>query len=400
MRILAVDDDAFALRLISHQLSTLGYGDVTATADAREALRSLAEEGPPYDVVLLDLQMPDIDGVEFVRHLADMGYTGNLGFVSAEDQRMLGTVQRIAEAHRLRVCGALHKPVTTDQLGALLATVSPPPERRSGRVTIPSAVYTLDGLAQCIADGALTNVYQPKVSLVTGKVTGVETLVRLRHPQDGIVNPDLFVPLLEESPLIDTLTHAVLSDAVRQGAAWFAAGLPLHVGVNVSVENLSALDFPDLVARLVREAELPPRMLILEVTETRLMRDRLQALDILSRLRLKQIGLSIDDFGTGHSSLQQLRDIPFEELKVDRGFVHGASQDPAKRAILESSLALARQLGMRSVAEGVELLDDWRLLRDLGCDVAQGFFVARPMEAAQIPGWIAEWEQRRESLLH
>jgi EAL domain-containing protein (putative c-di-GMP-specific phosphodiesterase class I)/ActR/RegA family two-component response regulator len=399
MRILAVDDDAFALRLITHQLGSLGYDDVTATADAREALRALAESGPPFDVVLLDLQMPDIDGVEFVRHLADMGFQGNIGFVSAEDQRMLATVQHIAEAHRLRVCGALHKPVTTEQLGALLGAVTPPPARRSGRVTIPAAVYTLDGLAQCIADGALTNVYQPKVSLATGKVTGVETLVRLRHPQDGIVSPDLFVPLLEETPLIDTLTQAVLQGAVRQGAAWFAAGLPLHVGVNVSVENLSALDFPDTVARLVREAELPPRLLILEVTETRLMRDRLQALDILSRLRLKHIGLSIDDFGTGHSSLQQLRDIPFEELKVDRGFVHGASQDPAKRAILESSLALARQLGMRTVAEGVELLEDWQLLRQLGCDVAQGYFVARPMPPEEIPAWLAAWEQRREALV-
>jgi len=152
------------------------------------------------------------------------------------------------------------------------------------------------------------------------------------------------------------------------------------------------------VARTLARLGTTNRALVLEVTESRLMTNALASLDIVARLRLKHIGLSIDDFGTGHSSLAQLRDIPFDELKVDRSFVHGAAGNAASRAILEGSISMARHLGMRVVAEGVEDRADWDLLRQLDCDVAQGYFIARPMPAAGLPAWLAEWEARRAEL--
>jgi len=164
------------------------------------------------------------------------------------------------------------------------------------------------------------------------------------------------------------------------------------------MDNLGSLEFPDFVARAADKAGVSPTSLVLEVTESRLMKDPLAALDILTRLRLKHIGLSIDDFGTGHSSLAQLRDIPFDELKVDRGFVHGACRDASLRAIFEASLGMARQLGMKTVAEGVEDQEDWDCLRATGCDMAQGYFIAKPMPAADLAGWIAQWEARYSKL--
>jgi EAL domain-containing protein (putative c-di-GMP-specific phosphodiesterase class I) len=138
--------------------------------------------------------------------------------------------------------------------------------------------------------------------------------------------------------------------------------------------------------------------LVLEVTERQAMRDPMVLLDIATRLRLKRIGLSLDDFGTGYSSLAQMRDMPFDELKIDRGFVHGASRDPSLRAILEANLGMARQLGLRTVAEGVEDRDDWTCLGELGCDLAQGYFVARPMPAAEIANWARGWRGRHREL--
>ncbi|MBX7119039.1 MAG: EAL domain-containing response regulator [Gemmatimonadaceae bacterium] len=394
MRILVIDDDAFALRLATHQLGKLGFTDVTALARPEDALERLEHDVAEFDMVLLDLQMPGIDGVEFVRHLARLRFAGGVALVSGEDERILQTAHRLARAHDLEVRGALHKPITPEQLSALLGPPGTGPRRsRAARKT-----YTADRLAQAIAAGELVNVYQPQVALATGEVIGVETLVRWQHPDDGMVFPDQFIPLAEEHRLIDDLTRTVLEQAVAQAHEWQGAGLAFHVGVNVSMDNLAALDFPDFVARTLARLGTTNRALVLEVTESRLMTNALASLDIVARLRLKHIGLSIDDFGTGHSSLAQLRDIPFDELKVDRSFVHGAAGNAASRAILEGSISMARHLGMRVVAEGVEDRADWDLLRQLDCDVAQGYFIARPMPAAGLPAWLAEWEARRAEL--
>ncbi|MDX9766086.1 MAG: EAL domain-containing protein, partial [Ectothiorhodospiraceae bacterium] len=244
----------------------------------------------------------------------------------------------------------------------------------------------------------LENYFQPKVNPASGEVAGVEVLVRWHHPRDGLVMPVQFIPMAEEQGLIDGLTQVVLVDALHQARQWQDDGMPLHIAVNVSMDSLAALEFADFVADEVARAGLPMNHLVLEVTESRLMKDPRAALDILARLRLKRIGLSIDDFGTGHSSLAQLRDIPFSELKVDYGFVHGAWRDASLQAIFEASLGVARQLGMKTVAEGVEDRDDWDFLRARGCDLAQGFFIGRPMPAAELPEWMAQWEARRRDL--
>ncbi len=398
MRILLVDDDTFALKLVQHQLAQLGYTGVEAFADPREALARLEADPSSVDIVLLDLQMPGIDGIEFVRHLARIKFAGGVALLSGEDDRILQTAFRLASAHRLSVRGALHKPVTPGQLEVVLgAVISAAPARRTSGGTRKE--YSAERLKEAIEAHELTNVYQPKVELETGRVRGVETLVRWQHPEDGLVFPDQFISLAEENGLIDALTRLVLKNAIAQAHVWEAAGLDLHVGVNVSMENLADLHFPDFVAEALAAAGTSRHALVLEVTESRLMTNVISSLDILTRLRLKHIGLSIDDFGTGHSSLAQLRDIPFDELKVDRGFVHGAAEDASKRAILDASLAMARQLGMTTVGEGVEDRADWDSLRAAGCTLAQGYFVARPMPAGALPKWMEEWQARMPGLI-
>ncbi|MBZ0093512.1 MAG: EAL domain-containing response regulator [Sulfuricellaceae bacterium] len=396
MKILLVDDEPFVLKLLSRQLANLGFSDVVCRERATDALALLESGVGAFGLIFCDLQMPGMDGVEFVRQLVRINYAGGLVLVSGEDERILQTAEKLSKAHQLNVLGALHKPVSPEQLRQVLTRH---PSRDSVAFHIVPKTYEPDELWRAITGGKLVNYYQPKVDLASGAVAGVETLVRWRHPEDDLVLPDQFIATAEEHGLIDELTHAVLTAALHQARIWQDAGLHLHVAVNVSMDNLGSLEFPDFVARAAAKAGVPPASLVLEVTESRLMKNPLASLDILTRLRLKHIGLSIDDFGTGHSSLAQLRDIPFDELKVDRGFVHGACRDSSLRAIFEASLGMARQLGMKTVAEGVEDLDDWAFLRAAGCDIAQGYFIAKPMPAAEVMGWLSTWESRLGKLL-
>lgn len=394
MNILVVDDDPFICRLMSRQLQTLGFAQVELCERARAAVEHLECDPGAVGLIFCDLQMPEMDGVEFIRHLVRLGYPGALVLVSGEDQRILQSAERLARAHRLRVAGTLYKPVSNDQLQRLLQSL---PSACQEHIAAGTS-YAAEELAEAIARGQLVNHYQPKVDLRSAAVVGMETLVRWQHPRDGLVYPDRFITVAEDHCLIDALTRAVLQRALHDARDWQARGHSLQLAVNVSMNNLERLDFPEFVEHAALAAGVAPSLLTLEITESQLMSNRQAALDILTRLRLKRVGLSIDDFGTGHSSLAQLRDIPFTELKIDRGFVHGAWRDSSLRSILSASLDMARKLGMKSVAEGVEDRADWNHLREAGCDVAQGWFVARAMPAEQLPDWLREWETQRATL--
>lgn len=401
MKILLVDDDPFILKLLSIQLRAFGlerrgFVDVACSHSGKAALQFL-EQHPEITLVFCDLQMPEMDGVEFVRHLVRQGYTGGLVLISGETPRTRQAVEQLARAHGLNVLGTLGKPVSSESLLKVLdATI---PVAKPMRVTPPVPAYTPADLQLALQHGELQNHYQPKVDLATGRVVGVEALVRWQHPQDGLVMPCHFVPMSEEHGLVGYLGVEVMREALRDLRRWLDAGYQLDMAVNVSLGSVSSLDYPDFLAAQAQSAGVPLHHLILEITESRLMDNPQVQLDVLTRLRLKQVKLSIDDFGTGYSGLTQLRDLPFDELKIDRSFVHGSAGNPALRAILDASLGLARELGLRTVAEGVETQADWQLLQTTGCDMAQGYFIARPMPGNHMDEWLAAWEARRRVLV-
>lgn len=396
LKILILDDDSFMLKLLTKTLAKQGYTNVSAYDNGQDALKKLDHIETHPDLILLDLNMPDMDGIEFVRYLVDRQYHGDLILVSGEDERMLKTAEKLVHAHQIPMLGYLHKPVDADKLFAMVS--------QSGiHNTDPSSdpkrkTYTAADLGKAIANHELVNYYQPKVSVSTGEIIGVETLVRWHHPKDGLISPDRFIAIAERCHLINDLTTVVLTEALQQAKIWQQNGLSIRVAINVSMDNLASLDFQDLVVNLVTQAGLSPQKIVLEVTESQVMgADARVPLEILSRLRLKRFHLSIDDFGTGHSSMAQLRDIPFDELKIDQGFVHRAWTDSTLRAIYDASLAMAKQLNMEVVAEGVEDQDDWKLLQETGCDLAQGNFVSKPLQANEFMNWITEWQKRVEA---
>ena len=388
IKILILDDDPFVLKLLSRMLGNLVYTSVVTRDNGRVALELVDSPGNTPNLILLDLNMPEMDGLEFVRHLVERHYTGSLILVSGEDERMQQAAEKLARAHKITVLGHLHKPATPEGLAELIGKWTPP---QQDKPRAEKKVYGADELRAAIANGDLVNYYQPKVWTATGRVMGVETLVRWRHPADGMVFPDQFIGVAEAHGLIDDLTRVVLTGALAQARVWQDAGLTLIVAVNLSMDNLVSPDYTDWIVGLAAKAGVLPQTMELEVTESRLMEDLRIPLEILTRLRLKRFRLSIDDFGTGNSSLAQLRDLPFDELKIDQSLVRGAWNNEKLRAMFDSSLGLAKQLGMESVAEGVENRDDWDFVRDRGCDIAQGYFISKPMPAADLPGWIESW---------
>lgn len=394
IRILLLDDEPFMLKLLAQMLAGMGFGSVVSCDSGAAALGWVdAQDGAP-NLILLDLNMPQMDGIEFVRKLVEHEYTGSLILVSGEDARSLQMAERLVRAHQITMLGNLSKPVSLAGLATMVERWRPPERARQSA----AKAYGATELHAAIANGELVNYYQPKVAIATGAVAGVEALVRWRHPEDGLVFPDQFIGVAEAHGLIDELTRVVMSAAFAQAAAWQEAGLHLRVAVNVSMVNLSAVAFADFVAESAFAAGVAPQDVVLEVTESQLMQDQRASLESLARLRLKRFRLSIDDFGTGHSSLTQLSDIPFDELKIDHRFVHGAWRDETARVMFNASLALGEQLGMEVVAEGVEDRDDWELVRDSGCDLAQGNFIVPAMPAADVPDWIKAWDERSPEL--
>lgn len=393
--VLVVDDDPFIGSLLQSMLSALGWLSVEVHTSAVDGLRFL-DGGNAAALTICDLNMPDVDGIEMLRHLAERAYAGGVIMLTGEDERVLSTSGNLVSIHGLELVGTLQKPIRRDRLAGLLSEWA---RKADSRPRVARAPFPATEVARAIELGELFNVYQPKVDARSGAFVGIESLVRWRHPTHGTVFPDQFIGVAEDNELIDGLTRLVLTNALADGAELVRRGVDLRVAVNVSMDNLTTFSFADFVIGAIARQGFPADKLILEVTESRLMRDRLAPLDILARLRLKHVSLSIDDFGTGGSSLVQLRDVPFDELKIDRSFIHGAHSDATSRAIVEGSVAMARRLGIKVVAEGVEDADDWRFVRHVGIDIVQGYFVAKPMALEDLVVWQGNWELRREGLV-
>ena len=230
--------------------------------------------------------------------------------------------------------------------------------------------------------------------MAKGTVCGVEALARWTHPILGEIRPDRFVALAEREGLIHGLTMAVLRQAFGVAARWNADGMKLSMAVNLSPRLLEDPALVRELSTLLERHGLEARQIVLEITESSVVDCMGVALGVLARLRLKGFGLSFDDYGTGFSSMQQLARIPFTELKIDRAFVHGAHQRTNLRVILQSALDMSRQLGLVTVAEGIETLADWQLVRDSGCGVGQGFLISPAMPAQDVAGWVREHEGR------
>jgi len=389
LSVLVIEDDEFLRNTISLQLQSLGINRVVMAADGLQALRCL-QECPPFGLVISDLCLPGIDGVELLRATAECQQQAALVLMSSKDQKVLSAASGVARARGLRVLGTLGKPVTRASLRALLTLLEPVPVA----VAAPARAGTRpaidpDSIRVALDRDEILMHAQPKLAIASGELAGVEMLARWQSPLYGNVPPDLFIEVAERHGLMERLTEVVLRKSLRACRDWTREGLVTSVAVNFSAGALHHLDLPDVIGRMLAEVGVAPEQLVIEITETATIQNHLHTLDVLTRLRLQGIGLAIDDFGCGYATLQQLKEIPFTELKVDRSFVHAATTDRAASSIVKNCIDLAHQLGLIAVAEGVETRRDWELVAALGCDVAQGYYLSRPFPVDQLAPWLA-----------
>jgi PAS domain S-box-containing protein len=391
LHVMILEDDALQMEISSALLRSLGVTRIASCVDGYQAL-ALARTYNP-DLLICDLNMPGMDGISFLRQVAEQGFSGAVILLSGVDRSVMKAAENLAKAHGLHLLAAITKPLQKEALLSALTRQhsSQPNFQPQQKLTALSVSELRLGLEQ----GHVEVFFQPKVSVIDKHVVGAECLARWRHLERGVLGPACFIPVLEAHQMINILTRQVLEKSAMQLGKWLSAGHQIKLAINVSMDDLNQLDLPEEFEQIVKRAGVQPSQITLELTESRLMENLTVSLEILTRLRLKGFKLSIDDFGTGFSTMENLKQLPFTELKIDRAFVNGASQDEATRAILDSNIQLGKIFNLNLVAEGVETQQDWDLIVDSGCDEVQGFFIAKPMPAQEFINWKILWESQQ-----
>lgn len=394
-RLLVLDDDAQIGRMIEIIAESAGF-EARSLTGIDEFFSTVDQWQPTH--IAIDLVMPEMDGVQVLVRLAAMRCAARIIVTSGVGTRVLDAAGRSGNEHGLDIAGVLAKPFSPRALRELLR--QPRPDHVPGARAVRPARGdgpTAAELAEAIGSGQLQLAYQPQAHCASGRFSGVEALVRWDHPQLGELAPDRFIALAERHELIEALTFEV----VRRALEWFMTHIPAVVpgieplesppslSVNISAIALRDAAFIERLSDHCRESGLDPTRLIFELTETSAMENPVNSLDILTRLRMKGFQLSIDDFGTGFSSMLQLVRLPFSEIKIDKSFVMTATRSTESLAVVRSIIELGHSLELRVVAEGVEDEATLQLLRELGCDVAQGFHLGRPVRGAELLAWLA-----------
>jgi EAL domain-containing protein (putative c-di-GMP-specific phosphodiesterase class I)/AmiR/NasT family two-component response regulator len=391
LNFLVAEDQAFQRSAMVRILANLGAKEVHEAEDGHAALSVILDPSRRVDIVISDMDMPGMDGMEFIRRVGEAGARVSIIVASSLERALIASIAAMARAYGVMLLGVVEKPLSPEKLLPLIK-LHTQVRTKVRPAAAASPAFAVEEIAEGLKNDEFEPFFQPQIELATGRIKGAEALARWRHPGKGIVAPYAFIQILEENGLINELMWTMLKKAAAYCSAWRKEGLDATVAVNVSVKSLADPLLADRVTELVRSQRLDPRHLVVEVTESAATADVGKALENLARLRVRGFGLSIDDYGTGYSSMQQLTRIAFTELKIDQSFVSNAGRQESARVILESSLDMARKLKITSVAEGVETQADWDLLRQIGCDQAQGYFIARPMEAGAYRGWVQEWK--------
>lgn len=394
LRFLVVEDHGFQRWMTANLVVGFGAEQVLSAVDGQEALGILATTQPPIDIVITDLDMPGMDGMEFIRRIAELREPVSLIVLSSMDSQLIRTVESMTRAYGATLLGAIEKPATAKKLEGVIARFDMSARNRAAPRQLhvheaePSSLaFSREEIASGLRNQQFEAFYQPKVDLKSRQLVGAEALARWRHPDKGIVAPRYFMDVMEKTELIGQLTETMLNGAAFNCRVWRDARIDVSIAVNLSLASLADVSLADRMAALVNSHGLEPRRVIFEVTESVAASDLGKTFENLSRLRMKGFGLSIDDYGTGYSSMERLSKVPFTELKIDQTFVRNALSQAPSRAMIESGVELAQKLGIAAVAEGVESQAEWQLLRDIHCPVAQGYFIASPMSAADFLEW-------------
>ncbi len=348
----------------------------------------------PQDIVLvLDLMMPELDGIEVIRHLIKKNINVTLILISGVDQRTLHSAQVLAQAYDINVITSLTKPVSLKKFTEAINSIAQasPTQLKEDVFYLPSS----QDITAAILKKELIIYYQPQINFNSKALFGLEALVRWNHPEYGLIAPDRFIATAEKEGIIHLLTREIVSIVAQDSNAIntnFQKDIPLSI--NISPKDITSLSLPEQLDDLLKTHSIEPENITFEITESAVMDDLTSFLDVLNRLSLKGFSLSIDDFGTGFSSLSLLFQAPFKELKIDQSFVSRMLHDIEAKIIVEICILLAKKMNMKVIAEGIEDVKVWDMLNKLGCDIGQGYFIGKPMPVDELFTWHSNWINR------
>jgi EAL domain-containing protein (putative c-di-GMP-specific phosphodiesterase class I)/FixJ family two-component response regulator len=390
-RALVVDDDPQISAIVAETLERMGL-EVTCVHRADELLR-----GTPPDVNLLvmDLLMPGVDGIELLRALGAGSFRPGLILMSGVGARILETAEELASSLGFAIVGRLEKPFRIAELRALVD--------RSQKMQEPACVEMQDpqGSAEQDLDRSeldcafdrheLVPHFQPQIDLQTGAIAGVEALVRWHHPVRGLLTPAQFLADVEASGRMPRLTWEVIDQSLAALRAIHGTTCPnLTLSINICPSCLRDVRFPDALSSLLARHGIAPAAITIEITEGGLLEDLPSTLDVLARLRMKGVCLSVDDYGTGYAMMQQLRRIPATELKIDRSFIQRLPSSTGDRVMVQKTIEMGHALGMKVVAEGIETAAQLHALQTAGCDLARGYYFSRPLPEHELTHWLQQ----------
>mgnify|MGYP000615933153 FL=1 len=385
-KVLIVDDsDVQGSHVISMCIKCgVDEGNICGAENGELAIEKLKNDN--YDLAFIDLEMPVMDGVELVRVIAEKKLVGAVIILSSKDPSLILSVGTMAEADGLLVLGTFQKPIQKDYLKSSFLRLGN--IKASAKESNKTNGLVAEDLLDAIESEQITLHYQPKLTTKGVLIKGVEALARWNHPTLGFISPVEFIELAERFGLISKLTAYLFESALKQKKEWKNKGLNFHLAFNLSPLSLADKGLADIIADRVAYYQLSPKDLVLEITENAISGEISTAIETLAKLRLKGFNLAIDDYGTGFANAQQLSRVPATELKLDRSLVDNVSTRPQQQSILRSTVMLAKELHLNTVAEGVEHYEDFKFLTDLEVDLVQGYFFAKPMTSDQVTLWV------------
>ena len=375
MKCLLIDDDPVFLAVGEAMLQSLGHEVAAVASNGELGAQAIAHAGAAIDVVILDLNMPGFDGLAFLREIASAAFTGQVIISSGETDAVIRSAQRMGEILGVRVIGALKKPI---QMPALINVLE-----QCGKDVRPSPRQRKSHDGYGLSGSTLVPYYQPQFNAHTRTIVGLEALIRIATPDGTLHGPDYLLSNITTHDQLVTVSLDIVRKILEDMAAWRAAGSNGRVSINFDarvIEDPRAI--PELI-ELVHQSGIPEHQICLELTEVTLPANLGRIIELLTRLRMSGYQLSLDDYGTGGSNYELLRLCPFNELKIDRSIVNSAASEKHAKLFMDNSIAMARDLDMVVVAEGVETELELEMVKKCGIELVQGFLLSRPLPAAQ-----------------
>jgi EAL domain-containing protein (putative c-di-GMP-specific phosphodiesterase class I) len=391
LRFLVVEDHEFQRSVIGQMLRSLGATTVYSAADGRAALDVVRDPDRPLDIVITDLSMPGMDGMELIRHLSESGAHVSVIVASALGPELLASIGNMARAYKVRLLGVIGKPPTAGKLVPLIELHN----CASPGLVDAEAAFSFDEIADSWTNNEFVPWYQPNVDLTTGRVRGMTASARWRHPARGVLAPEVFMPSVAARGLKDDFVWMMIQRAAADCCSWVQDGLDLTVSVRLTFDSLADTELARRVKQIAAHEGVDPGRMVLSIAEQELSSVDARTLENFARLRMDGFGLAIDDFGRGDMAVEQYTQVAFTEIRINDSFVTGVSRTDAASAGLAVALEVAQEMKVQAIGDGITSKKEWAMLRHWGCQAGQGPFISPPLPAESILGWVHRWSTQK-----